>query len=262
MYSWSYFMESVTIQRYNIYSGLSVKYGSVELCFDPAKICKQDLYNINPDFIFISHESMDHLDPFQVYVLQKKKNCDVFCSIAAAADLVQFFPNDTDFKEHIHALIPGSYVTTEKFVIEAEKSIHCDYMMPIVIKITDRSTKISILHCFDSFLSGNIVELSKNTDIAIVPLGIAKGISGTECLSFIDSLHSRYFVTNHFKSRKELNDFRTITDNHDKCFYVDWNEKCCINVEGVGVVDTEKAEFNENKSEINVAEIIFSEKDF
>jgi L-ascorbate metabolism protein UlaG (beta-lactamase superfamily) len=129
--------KTIQMKRYNIYSCFSIKYNGVELCFDPAKIQKEDLDAICPDAIFISHESMDHMDPIQVYALQKKKNCKIYCSIATAVDLIQFFSCDTDFKEHINTLIPGAEVKADIFSIVTEKSIHCDYMMPIVFKIVD-----------------------------------------------------------------------------------------------------------------------------
>jgi hypothetical protein len=218
------------MKRYNIYSCFSIKYDSVELCFDPAKIRREDLDEICPNAIFISHESMDHMDPIQVYVLQKKKNCKIYCSIAVAVDLIQFFPCDIDFKEHVNALIPGAEIKVDMFSIIAEKSIHCDYMMPIVFKIVDNKTGLSILHCFDSFLSDKIIELSKNTNVAIIPMGIAKGISISTGQEFMNKLYSEAFVTNHFKKEGDLEDFKCATQNSKNCFYLNWNEACSISV--------------------------------
>ena len=134
----------IHIRRYNIYSCLTIKTENMEICFDPAKIRDEDLKKINPDYIFISHESMDHMEPTQVYILQKKKNCKIYCSIASAVDLVQQFPYDTEFIGKINPLVSGCKVTNEDLMIETEKSLHCDYMLPLVYKITFKKDKISL----------------------------------------------------------------------------------------------------------------------
>lgn len=89
--------KKVELKRFNIYSCLTIKTNNIEICFDPAKIRGEEIDLINPDYIFISHESMDHMEPAQVYILQKKKNCKIYCSIAAAIDLIQQFPYDSEF---------------------------------------------------------------------------------------------------------------------------------------------------------------------
>ncbi len=219
--------------RYNIYSCLTFTLGDLEICFDPAKIRKMDLDKINPDLICISHESMDHMDPTQVYFLQKKKNCKIFCSIAAAVDLIQFFPLDIDFIDSIHVMIPGMRVIVNEIEITAVKSIHCDYMLPVVYRLDFLKNSFSLLHCFDTHLSQEIQELSIGTDLAIIPLGIAKGVSEATGLAFAKAMKSRYFVTNHFKDPVDLKKFHTLIQNNplkERFFLVDWNEKCQISI--------------------------------
>lgn len=237
------------IQRYNIYSCTTISQGDVELCFDPAKIRNEDIRNISPNYIFISHESMDHMDPAQVYTLQKKKNAKIYCSIAAAVDLWQSFPYDYDFIKNINAMVPGSKIKCDNLLIETCKSIHCDYMMPLVFKISLIDKQVSFLHCFDSIISNEIIELSKNASLSIIPIGIAKGVSVNSGIEFMNSLHSKMFLTNHFKSTKELIEFSKISDN-DKCIYLDWNQQVSTSIPQT-VVDISEYDLNLNYECLN-----------
>ena len=227
----------LNVNRFNIYSCLTIQHNEIQLCFDPAKIRKSDIETIFPDIIFISHESMDHMDPSQVYTLQKKKNCKIFCSIACAIDLSQAFPYDYEFIDSIHALIPGAYVEYGRIIIETQKSIHCDYMLPLIFKITFKDTDISILHCFDSLLSDDIIKFSENTSLAIIPVGIAKGVSLNSGLEFIQKLSSHRFITNHLKSKKELDSFANLLDGKYPCTFLDWNESAEIKVEKINYTE-------------------------
>lgn len=223
------------LRRYNIYSCLTIKTENLEICFDPAKIRDEDLETINPDYIFISHESMDHMDPTQVYVLQKKKNCKIYCSIASAVDLIQQFPYDTEFIGKINPLMPDCKVTNKDLMIETQKSLHCDYMLPLVYKITFKKDKISVLHCFDSFNSNEIIELSSNTSMAIVPIGIAKGVSINSGIEFLEKLSSKKFMTNHFKSYEDLESFKNLTNNDNRFIYMNWDDSKEVKLEQVEV---------------------------
>lgn len=238
----------LNVSRFNIYSCLTLQHNNMQICFDPAKIRESDIDTISPDIIFISHESMDHMDPSQVYILQKKKNCKIFCSIACAIDLTQAFPYDYEFIDSINALIPGAYVECGKVIIETQKSIHCDYMLPLIFKITFKDTNISVLHCFDSLLSDDIIKFSKNTSLAIIPVGIAKGVSASSGLEFIQKLSSYKFITNHLKSKKELDLFKNLLNDKYPCKFLDWNESAEVELEKVQ--HTKNSEFNLNFSMI------------
>lgn len=224
-------MENIKIKRFNIYSCLSIECGGIQICFDPSKIQFEDLNKINPDAIFISHESMDHMDPCQVYLLQKRKNCPIFCSIACSIDLIQYFFYDNEFVNSINTVLPGSAFVRNNFFIETCKSIHCDYMFPLVFKVTFIKNNISIVHCFDTLLSDEIINFSRNTSLGIIPVGIAKGISSKTGFEFIQKMHSLKFVTNHFKSEQELNDLKQIVKNKKDCVFLDWNKEEIIQVD-------------------------------
>jgi len=224
---------SIHLKRFNIYSSLTLNINDQEICFDPAKIRKEDLKNMNPDMIFISHESMDHMDPSQVYYIQKKKNCPIFCSIAVAVDLIQYFSLDLDFIDNIIVMVPGSMCLYNNIRISSVQSIHCDYMVPIVFRIDFQRFGVSILHCFDSHISPDIIRLSQGTTLAIIPIGIAKGISAKTGFDFVSQLHSTYFVTNHFKDEKDLAAFYQLIQNTsviEQCFLVNWNQTCNISL--------------------------------
>lgn len=221
------------ITRFNIYSCLTLQHDNLQLCFDPSKIRDSDIYKIVPDVILISHESMDHMDPAQVYILHKKKKCRIFCSIACAIDLIQAFPHDYEFINSITTILPGAKVKYNNMVIETRKSIHCDYMLPLVFKLTFTDSKISVLHCFDSLISDEIIDFSKNTSLAIIPIGIAKGVSANSGLEFIQKLDSRKFVTNHLKSSAELNTFRNLVKDNYSCIFLDWDEESNISLDKV-----------------------------
>lgn len=225
------------VNRFNIYSCLTVQHNDMQLCFDPAKIRRVDIQNITPDVIFISHESMDHMDPSQVYILHKKKNCKIFCSIACAIDLIQAFPYDYDFINSINALIPGAKIKYGNMIIETQKSVHCDYMLPLIFKITFIDSKTSILHCFDTLLSDEIIKFSENTSLAIIPIGIAKGVSASSGLEFVKKLKSNKFVTNHLKSIEELNMFKDLLKNDSSCIFLDWNESVDIEIDKIACIE-------------------------
>ena len=234
---------TVKINRFNIYSCITVQYNDIQLCFDPAKIRNCDIENIVPDVIFISHESMDHMQPSQVYILQKKKNCKIFCSIACAIDLIQAFPCDYEFINSINPMIPETKTKYGSIVIETQKSIHCDYMLPLVFKITFTHSQTAIFHCFDTLLSDEIIKFSENTSLAIIPIGIAKGVSANSGLEFVQKLHSHKFVTNHLKSNEELQTFKKLVDKSYPCTFLDWNESASIEISKVDYNDF-SADFN------------------
>lgn len=227
--------KKVNVRRFNIYSCLTIKTNNIEICFDPAKIREEEMELINPDYIFISHESMGHMEPAQVYILQKKKNCKIYCSIAAAIDLIQQFPYDNEFISKINPLMPGCKISDSELFIEAEKSLHCDYMLPLVYKISIKKDEISLIHCFDSFISDEIVELSKNTSLAVMPIGIAKGVSVNSGIEFMNKLHSKKFMTNHFKTSEDLRAFRDLVNGNPKCVFINWDEAFEIDLEKVDV---------------------------
>lgn len=227
---------NLIMTRFNIYSCLTLVIGNKQICFDPAKIRKQDLEMINPDIIFISHESMDHMNPTQVYFLQKKKNCKIFCSIATAVDLIQYFPLDIDFVDSVNVMIPGCKIVCDEIEIITGHSIHCDYMLPVVFRLNFLQEKISLLHCFDTHLSEEIIKLSEGTDLAIIPIGIAKGVSEITGFEFANQLKSRYFITNHFKDESELSRFHKLIENSsekDRFFLVNWNESCQLHIAAI-----------------------------
>jgi L-ascorbate metabolism protein UlaG (beta-lactamase superfamily) len=219
----------VKISRYNIYSCLTIKVDNVNVCFDPAKIRDVDLNDIVPDIIFISHESMDHMDPIQVYLLQKKKNCKIFCSVATAVDLAQYYPGDIDFIDSLQPLMSGCNVVYGDVLISTAQSIHCDYMMPLVFKLIFSKQNISLINCFDSHLSEEIIQLSSETDLGIIPVGIAKGVNPVSAKIFANKLHSKKFLTNHFKDKQQLQEFNKIiqtVDDSSQYILLDWNKSC------------------------------------
>lgn len=221
------------IKRFNIYSCLTLTLGNKEICFDPAKIRKEDLDTINPDLIFISHESMDHMNPTQVYFLHKKKQCKIFCSIAAAVDLIQFFPLDIDFVDSIHVLVPGCQILYDGIEVTTVLSLHCDYMLPLVFRLDFLKEGFSCLHCFDTHLSEEVKAHSVSTDLAIIPIGIAKGVSEVTGFEFAAQLKSRYFVTNHFKDEADLVNFHRLIEKRadkERFFLVDWNKSCRLSI--------------------------------
>jgi hypothetical protein len=80
-------------------------------------------------------------------------------------------------------------------------------------------------------LSDKIIELSKNTNVAIIPIGIAKGVSISTGQEFVNKLHSETFIANHFKKESDLDDFKCATQNSKNCFCLNWNEICNIAVD-------------------------------
>lgn len=238
----------ITITRFNIYSCLTLQHNDLQLCFDPAKIRDLDIYKISPDVILIFHESMDHMDASQVYTLHKKKKCRIFCSIACAIDLIQAFPHDYEFINNITALLPGSKLKYNNMIIETRKSIHCDYMLSLVFKVTFTDSKISVLHCFDSLISDEIIDFSKDTSLTIIPIGIAKGVSANSGLEFIQKLDSHKFVTNHLKSSADIDIFRRLVKDDHSCVFLDWNEESDISID--------KVDINESISEFELKNII------
>lgn len=227
--------KQILIRRYNIYSGMEITLDGVSICVDPAKIIPEVLEQLFPDIILISHESMDHLDPTQVYYLQKRKNAKIFCSIAVAVDLMQFFEGDIFFKDSIQVMLPGSVENYKGFSIYAGKSVHCDYMLPLFFKIWSENSGISIIHCVDSLISDEILKLSLNTSVGIIPIGIAKGISADSGIDFISRMNCSVYIPNHFTSQlkqctKMIEELRVEEKLNIKFIPLEWNQYCVIEI--------------------------------
>ena len=227
--------EKVMIKRYNIYSGMEITLDGVSICVDPAKIVPEVLQQLSPDIILISHESMDHLDPTQVYYLQKKRNAKVFCSIAVAVDLKQYYSSDLTFMDSIYVMIPGSVEIYKDVRICAVRSVHCDYMMPLVFKLQFINCGISIVHCMDSLISDEIIELSNNASIGIIPIGIAKGINADSGIEFMSKMGCAVYIPNHFTCQlqqcmKMVEDHGLEEQMNVKFVPLDWNQYCVLEI--------------------------------
>ncbi|WP_455950086.1 MBL fold metallo-hydrolase [Eubacterium sp.] len=224
----------ILVRRYNIYSGLEVKTEEVSICVDPAKIMPDILTQLEPDIILISHESMDHLDPVQVYYLQKKRNAKIFCSIAVAVDLQQYYSGDIDFIDSIQVMLPGSIEIYKNVMIFAEKSLHCDYMLPLIFKMVFKKSKISIIHCIDSLITEKLIGLTNSSSIGIIPLGIAKGIDSDSGIEFMTKLDCSVFIPNHYTNQLErciekINELDLEKRLNSKFIPLEWNQYCEIN---------------------------------
>ena len=227
--------KKIKVRRYNIYSGMEIRKDDLSICVDPAKIVPEVLCELAPDIILISHESMDHLDPIQVYYLQKKRNAKIFCSIAVAVDLNQYYSNDLTFTGSIHVMVPGSTESCKGLMITAEKSIHCDYMLPLIYRLEFLNDGISIVHCIDSLISDEISELSNNTTIGIIPIGIAKGINSESGVEFISKMDCDVYIPNHFTDQltncKKIVDKLNLEEKYSMEFVsLDWNEDCVVDL--------------------------------
>lgn len=229
--------DKVIIKRYNIYSGMKIDIDGISICVDPSKIVQSVLETMAPDIILISHESMDHLDPTQVYYLQKRKNARVYCSIAVAIDLQQYYQGDISFTDNLFVMVPGSVEVYNNIVIKAGLSIHCDYMLPLTFRIDSLKSGISILHCIDSLMSDELIKLSRDCSCAIIPIGIAKGIDERMGLEFCSKLECSVFVPNHFTNQldlcKELFEEKNLKKNNEVQFIpLEWDEYIELQIQG------------------------------
>lgn len=256
-------VEKLVIKRYNIYSGMDIKFQNISVCTDPAKITPKDFQSLAPDVILISHESMDHMDPIQVYQLQKKKNCRIYCNIAAAVDLIQYYPQDTEFIDSINVMLPGSEVVFKGIKITAAISKHCDYMLPIIFRLDYLESNYSILHCIDTLIYDDLDKISENLNLCIIPIGIAKGVSAELGIQFMNKIKSPIYVTNHFTNQnQELK--RLLCDSSNdttigtgtKVYFTDWNESCEIDCEIYKKQNYAVSSFENKYNSMSISEII------
>jgi L-ascorbate metabolism protein UlaG (beta-lactamase superfamily) len=246
---------------------MDIKYQGISICVDPAKITPQELETLNPDLILISHESMDHMDPIQVYQLQKRKNCKIFCNIASAVDLIQYYFQDTEFIDSINVMLPNSTTCYKDIKITAAISKHCDYMLPVIFRLDFLKCGHSVLHCIDTLIYENLDEISKGVDVSIIPIGIAKGVSAKLGMDFINKLKSSVYTTNHFTDQNEelktlVAENTTLAQNGVRVHFTDWNESCEIspgflnknNIETITKNKFNKKSLNEIISSLNNSE--------
>lgn len=127
-------------------------------------------------------------------------------------------------------------------------------MLPLVYKITIKEEGISFIHCFDSFLSNEIKELSRDTSLAIMPIGIAKGVSANSGIQFMNELYSKKFMTNHFKLESDLEAFKELIKNDSKCIFANWDDSVEVELEKVNI-SNENYKVDDAKELINKNEI-------
>ena len=78
-------------------------------------------------------------------------------------------------------------------------------------------------------------KLSKNTSLAIVPIGIAKGVSINSGIESLEKLSSKRFMTNHFKSYEDLENFKKLVCDDNRFIYMNWDESEEVNLEQVEI---------------------------
>lgn len=196
---------TIRLTRLNIYSGLYLEYRRARVLIDPSKILSSVATALAPDLILVSHESMDHFDAELCLKLLEKEKTYLIGSWGVIIALTSQLPADDPKWSRIYPGIPGTSFKFGDLVINIEESLHCEYAVPILFEIQDRSTGFRILDAVDSEITSRMTngEISPRPDIFVVPLGIALAANAAEAWKMVELLRPQLIFANHYTDQQD-----------------------------------------------------------
>ena len=215
------------VSRFNIYSGIYLKTSDIDICTDLSKLPKPIAENINPDYLILSHLSLDHFDKKQILSSVSSKT-KIFTSPQCFERLYQQLKSK-NLEKNLFLAVRDYVYTDDNINISFFESIHGDYLEPLTFKIMLLKYGISIYHGIDSLklLSYEKVKLGNQIDIGIFPMSIAPTVSQKTFDELVTETGVNLAITNHVLSEK----IKTYHDkNNKKVILLDWNERCIINI--------------------------------
>ncbi|MCS4540780.1 MAG: MBL fold metallo-hydrolase [Euryarchaeota archaeon] len=181
--------KSAALMWFNSYSGTALKIPSTTVIIDPYQIKGFEVKKA--DLILISHEHYDHLDPDLVSSIQKNTNATILTSPVVARQL-EDIPQDK-----IKTINMGDSFNIGKIKITAERARHPSQMPLTFVFETDDG--IVIYHAIDSQTFDGMKKIGEKykPDIAIIPVGIAPGVSITSALHAVELISPKVVIPHH-----------------------------------------------------------------
>lgn len=181
--------DSVAILWFNKYSGTVIKSPSTTIVVDPVEVPSRELEKAKPNVILVSHEHYDHLEEDTVENLAKATNAEVIANSIAGKQLQTRI-------EKLRVLRPGGEEKIGNVVIRGFTSSHPGEE-PLTLLITTEDN-ISIYHAIDSKEFAELRDIGKyEPDIAIVPIGIAPGVSYKTGVEITKLVKPRVVIPHH-----------------------------------------------------------------
>lgn len=187
-------MENIQI---NTHSSIKIREGEKTFYFDPFKL--EGRYS-DADYIFITHDHFDHLDPKSisnvrknetVYICPKSiaKTLAADCGIKDTAKIIQVSPDDEiKLEDNISFYVTPAYNTNKNF---HQKNFN---WVGYVLKVNDKTFFVA----GDTDVTDEIKKVK--CDVALVPIGGTYTMDANEAASFINLIKPKLAIPTHYGS--------------------------------------------------------------
>lgn len=182
----------VALMWFNDYSGVAVKTPEdVLILVDPVGVPSKELDMIKPDLILVSYENKNHFDSKLLEKLHKNQS-----TIIAPASVTSALKNISG--NLLRTISAGGEIEEKGIKICAEKSDNdSDGAVTFVLTID----KITMYLCGDSKAFEGMQEIGEkhDIDVAMLPVGMAPGISPEDSARAAEMLKPRTVIPYHGK---------------------------------------------------------------
>ena len=188
------------LTRLNIYSGLYLQWAEARIVIDPAKLVPDLIWQLAPDLILVSHESMDHFDPEVCLHWLERSGTALVGSWGTIAAFAGLLPSEDDRWTRIYSAVPGATFVFGDITLKVHASLHCEYASPVFFEIVESSTGWRLIDLVDTATTQDMRagKLIEGCDLLIVPLGIALGTSADSAWEQVELLNPRSIMPGHF----------------------------------------------------------------
>ncbi|MHA1401667.1 MAG: MBL fold metallo-hydrolase [Candidatus Heimdallarchaeaceae archaeon] len=213
------------VGRFNIYSGMIIQTNKICICTDLSKLPEPLVNKFQPDYIILSHMSLDHFDKKEILRHYSNKT-KVLCSPQCFERLYRDVKNENK-QENLYLAIRDYIYEDDLVRVEFYQSIHGDYLEPLTFTITLKETDFKIYHGTDSEIlkSYEAIKKDKIPDLAILPMSIAPGLSAQTFNELVSAVRAKLSVTNHVLS-EIVEGYKN--DAPDSIKILDWNQYIII----------------------------------
>jgi hypothetical protein len=203
------------------------------------------LNQLRPDYIVLSHMSIDHFDLKQVLAIISR-HTKVLCNIQCYERLYVPF-KELGFLENLICIFNGDNYSDEKVSIKVLTSLHGDYLEPITCKISFQDSGNTLYHGFDSLMLDDDQYMKiQRVDYSILPLSIAPSVNLNLFNKLRGRINSTATIINHALS-SEVKNLEKIED----VMLLDWDQGCFVSLDdNIKDENIEIDNFSESKTDI------------
>lgn len=184
--------DEIGVMFINQYSGTLIRTPKFNLAFDLTELTTVARQHIKADIIVVSHEHYDHMDGVLVKKIFETGAEKVIVPPAVLSAISYLIP-----KDKIEVVDVGSIVEHDNLKIFVKSADHpCKTPLTMLIR-TDNN--FSIFHAFDTKSFNEMEEIGKSygIDIAIIPIGIAPGVSPEDGVIAVKMLQPKLVLPHH-----------------------------------------------------------------